>query len=199
MPANDDTIVARPLPRKPDTGLQAWLATIGYIATEYSPDATLIARAAPGDAGAVWAARASWGQVSEEIAGQPSLAVALRGLWLAIERAHRIFKTLEAATKRPANYPEHQWIDGPTAETLERLIAVTAWAFETDWALLFIYRPVEAPEQRVTARLSASNGTIHIGGRGTTLQAACVDLYRHAAPGYFAQAGHHLTDFFTTQ
>ncbi|MGQ9908043.1 MAG: hypothetical protein ACUVS2_04325 [Candidatus Flexifilum sp.] len=198
MPIHDDTIAARPLPRKPDTGLQAWLATVGYIASEYSPDAALILRAAPGDAGVVWSARVAWGQVSEAVDDLPSLMAALRGLWLEVERAHRIFKTLEAATKRPANYPEHLWVDASTAETLERLIAVTGWAFATDWALLFIYRPVEAPEQRVIARLSAVNGSIHVGGQGTTLQSACFDLYRNAAPDYFARAGRHLTDFFTT-
>lgn len=197
MPANDDTIAARPLPRKPDTGLQAWLSTIGYIAAEYSPDATLIVRIAPVETGIGWLASAGWGTVTEFVSWLPSLPDALRELWKAVERSHRIFKTMEAATRRPANYPDHLWVEPLTAETLERLIAVSAWAFGSEWSLMFIYRPVEAADERVTARLAGRDTEVQIGGRGASFLAAAIDLYRNAAPGYFAEAGRQYTEFFT--
>jgi len=196
MASHDDTIAARPLPRKPDTGLQAWLATIGYIAAEYSPDATLIVRGAPTEAGIGWLASAGWSQITEFVGWRPTLAHALRDLWKQVEKQHRIFKTLEAATRRPANYPDHLWFDSATAETLDRLVGVTTWAFGGDWSLMLIYRPVEDAELRVTGRLSARENAIQIGGHGPTFAAACVALYHNAAPKYFAQAGRQHTDFF---
>src|SRR5690606_41225850 len=61
---DDNTIITRPLPKRPETGLQAWLATIGYLGTEYSPDAMLTLRAVPNGSGAfLWSGAASWGQI----------------------------------------------------------------------------------------------------------------------------------------
>ena len=37
----DKTLPRRPVPKRPDTGWQAWQATIGYIHQAYSADALL--------------------------------------------------------------------------------------------------------------------------------------------------------------
>lgn len=181
-----DTIISRPLPKRPENGLLAWLATIGYISTEYSPDATLTLRAAPAEDGTVlWGAGAAWAQANEQVSDLPNVGRALSDLWKAVEAKYRIYKTLEAATKRPALYAEADWIDTDTEDTLRWLCALAATAFEDDWALILIYRPVETQDIRAQARLIARANTVQIGGSAATLRDACITLYRHAAPNHF--------------
>jgi hypothetical protein len=55
---------------------------------------------------------------------------------------------------------------------------------------------VENPNLRVQARLLAKDNSVHIGGRGPTIRDACRDLYRNAAPGYFASSGRQEDGFF---
>ncbi|MDL1899694.1 hypothetical protein FBR02_02870 [Anaerolineae bacterium CFX9] len=183
-----DTIISRPLPRRPETGLLAWLATIGYISAEYSPDATLMLRVTPGSAAdaLVWNASASWAQVSEQVSDLPSLSRALSDLWKAVEAKHRIFKTLEAAARKPALYAESEWVDRETDDTLRWLCDLAGAAFGTEWALILIYRPVETQDLRAQARLVARKNAVQIGGSGASLRDACIALYRHAAPNYFS-------------
>ena len=61
-----DTIYKRPQPKRPENGLLAWLATIGYISAEYNADAMLqmVAYPMPNRSDTVWAARTSWGITS---------------------------------------------------------------------------------------------------------------------------------------
>ncbi|NDJ61875.1 MAG: hypothetical protein GYB67_12165 [Chloroflexi bacterium] len=194
----DETIHAQPLPKRPETGLQAWLATVGYISQEYSPDATLTMRASTDASGdVVWAAQATWGQNEEAVAAQAALFMALRELWRVIDRAHTIFKSVEAATRRPANYPNERWIDEETQITLDQMIGVTMAAFAPDWRLIIVYQPLEDAQTRVQARLLARllanpDEEVHIGGRGPSIRAACQALYRNAAPDYFASIGRPL-------
>ncbi len=178
---SDDTLRAQPAPRRPQYGFQAWQATIGYISQVYSPDALLTLNAypaAPFDPR--WKAAASWGQMFEEVDGRPSLPAALRDLWREVDRHHTIFKSLEAAARRPIKYDDNCWLDAATQAALDRLLALASGSFGADWRLTFVYQPIENPSLRVQARLAA-RGSVHVGGRGGALRAACHDLYRNAA------------------
>jgi hypothetical protein len=189
-----DTAHSVPLPRRPITGLQAWLATIGYISAEYSADATLTMRASPSAEGrAVWSAETSWGHNRESLQDMPSLPGALRELWKLVERNHVIFKSLEAATRRPANYSDAEWMDADTRTTLDRLVTVTNAACGDNWRLIIVYQALDNPDLRVQARLMAKGK--QIGGRASSIREACRDLYRNAAP-VFANAGQPFDPFF---
>ncbi|MDZ4765728.1 MAG: hypothetical protein SGI73_14350 [Chloroflexota bacterium] len=196
MSPTDDTLYSQPLPKRPDTGLQAWLATIGYLSAEYSPDALLTLRIAPSERGAAWSLACAWGQQREHVEAKPDFPAALRELWAVLAANHDIHKTPEAAYKSPAHYKDHQWVDAPTSETLERLIDVTTAAFKSDWALIIVYQASEKPTMRVQARLVAHDNQIRSGGRGASIRDACRDLYRNAAPGVFASAGQPFDSFF---
>jgi hypothetical protein len=189
----DDTIIMRPVPRRPETGLGAWLATVGYLAAEYNPDALLALRATPSpDHAVVWTASVSWGHEHYSVErSDGQLAEALRGLWLLVEREHQLFKTLEAAARRPAGYPPERWIDGETEETLSQLIRIVRPAFALDWSLIIIYKPIELPALRVQARLIARGSSVQLSGGGSTIRTACHALLRHAAPGIFASVGRY--------
>lgn len=189
---DDNTLIMPPMPKRPENGLLAWLATIGYLGAEYSPDAMLTLRAAPNDAKQIiWSAVASWAQENVVVQDCPSLATALRYLWRAVEQEHQIFKTLEAATRRPSNYPQDRWIDPQTQSTLDRLIDISGSVFKQQWLLIIVYQPVDNPNLRVRARLLAQDNAIHIGGSGPSIRDACRALYRNAAPNYFASAERH--------
>jgi hypothetical protein len=178
----DDTIHNIPTPKRPETGFLAWQATIGYISTEHSPDALLTLTAYPlenGDIG--WKAAASWANFTEESPDIGSLPDALRSLWREVDRHHTIFKSLEAANKKPVSYKDDQWLDAETRMGLERLLQVIQKAFGTDWRLVLVYQPVANPSARVQARLIARRDTVNSGGRGATLREACQLLYRNAA------------------
>jgi hypothetical protein len=192
----DETLHSRPLPKRPETGLLAWLATIGYLSAEYSPDAMLTLRVAPASDGVQWGAACTWGQQHESVEGKATFAAALRDLWAILAANHDIHKTAESAIKSPAHYKEHQWLDAPTMETLERLIAVTTAAFKSDWQLIIVYQASEKPTARVQARLVARDQQMRSGGRGASIRDACRDLYRNAAPGVFASAGQPFDSFF---
>jgi hypothetical protein len=192
--ADNDTAHSVPLPKRPITGLQAWLATIGYISAEYSADAALTVRASPlPPERTLWSAEAGWGQNKETIHEMPTLHHALRELWKLVERNHIIFKSMEAATRRPANYSDAEWLDAETRTTLDRLLAVTRAACGEDWRLMIVYQALDHPEMRVQARLIAKGR--QIGGRAPTIREACRDLYRSAAP-VFANLGQPFDPFF---
>lgn len=179
---SDDTLRAQPLPRRPQYGFQAWQATIGYISQVYSPDALLTLGAYPAAPGGPrWKAAASWGQMYEEVDGRPSLPAALRDLWREMDRHHTIFKSLEAAARRPVKYDDGRWLDPDTQAALDRVLALAAGSFGADWRLTLVYQPIENPGLRVQARLTARGGSVQVGGRGGALRAACHDLYRNAA------------------
>ena len=182
----DSTAAARPTPNRPAYGLLAWQATIGYICSEYSPDAVLTVIAAPQRDVILWQASASWGRINEQVDRQPSFPSALTSLWREVDRHHTIFKTLEASAKRPVNYAENQWIDPDTDRSLTRLIQSASSAFGTDWRLVLHYQPVESPAARVQARLIARADRINVGGRGAGLLAACRTLFRNAAHEFTA-------------
>lgn len=183
---SDETEPALPRARRPQTGLHAWQATVGYISAEHSPDATLTLRVQPGEGDAVlWSAELTWGQSREHITAQPTLPDALRRLWRLVEQQHRIFKTIDAATRQPANYSPGDWVDAPTQAALDHLIGLTRAALAAEWQLIVIYQPVAYPQSRVRVRLLAGGGRVHIGGRGPAISEACRDLMYHAAPGFF--------------
>ncbi len=187
MPA-DSTEAARPTPNRPANGLIAWQMTIGYICSEYSPDALLTVMVAPSQDVIQWQASASWGHITEEVSQQPSFPSALASLWREVDRHHTIFKSMEASAKRPVNYAENQWIDEDTDRSLNRLIQTATGAFGDDWRIVLHYQPVETPAARVQARLIARGDTINTGGRGSVLIDACRALFRNAAHEFNSKA-----------
>jgi hypothetical protein len=182
MLMSDDTLRSLPTPKRPENGFLAWQATIGYISTEHSPDALLTLNVSPLENGEIaWRATASWGRFAEEVRDAPSLIEALRALWREVDRHHIIFRSLEAAVKKPINYKDDQWIDTDTQASLDRVIQIAQRAFGNDWRIVIVYQPVANPSSRVQARLIARKDTINSGGRGATLREACQLLYRNAA------------------
>lgn len=178
----DQTERKRPVPGRPATGWGAWQATVGYIAGEYSPDALLNLTVTPLDnVTIVWKAIVSWGSMSEEVDGLPTLAAALAALWAEVDQHHRIFKTLEATARKPAGYRDDRWLDPETADVLTRLLNLCASTFVTDWRLIILYQPVADPGGRVQVRLLVGNGTINTSGRAGTLAEACHVLFHNAA------------------
>lgn len=182
------TTPTRPLPSRPPTGLLAWQSTMGHISSHFSPDAILKIQATTREARVQWSAVVSWGEVSETVNDQPSLAATLRELWRVVSHNHGIYERLEDAIKGPYNYDDTEWIDLVTQESLQRLIWVTQIVFPGDWLLLIIYQPIESPAARMQMRLIAQENTITVGGHGPALVDACRALFRNAAP-YYGQVG----------
>lgn len=181
--ANDDTLREFPAPNRPEYGLLAWQATIGYISQEYSPDAMLTIRVtANAQAALVWSAAATWGNISEAVADLSDLGAALAALWREVDRQHNIFKSLEAAAKRPVNYTE--WLDAETQRILNRIIHAAQAAFGTDWRLVIVYQPVANASGRVQMRLIAKCESVNTGARGGSLAEAGHALYRNAASDF---------------
>jgi hypothetical protein len=184
--SGDETISKRPTPKRPATGLLAWQATTGYIQQEYDTDAIFSIFAYPLDDGSIrWAATLAWSGFSQEVEKMPELADALKALWVEVESRHRIFKSMEAMSKSPANYADSDWVDEATATTLDRLIQVTSRAFQTDWLISIMYRPLASPNERVQTSLSAQSNQVQVIGYGPAIREACQTLYRNAAT-YFA-------------
>lgn len=187
MTSSSDTLPQRPIPPRPKYGWQAWEATTGYIANQYSPDAMLKIEIYPMTGVVGWAASFTWGQEGEEVRDCLSFAEALSKLWHHVEGNHpMLLQTFEALTKRPTNYGENDWLDEHTFEVFSRLVGVIETAFRGDWQLMIVYQPVEQPEARVQARLLAQRGEVSLGGRGATLRDACRMLFRTAAVKYRA-------------
>jgi|FLYN01.1.fsa_nt_gi hypothetical protein len=188
-----ETVHARPLPKRPDNGLLAWQATLGYISAHYSLDAMLTIQVCPQGLGILnWTAKASWGHYSEEMRNCPSLPAVLRKLWTEVDRNNIIFETAEAITRRPVLYDDNEWLDEDTRLTLDRLIQLNWTLFGSDWMLIIVYQPVGIPNMRLQARLLALNNTVQISGCGPTMRDACHDLYRNAARNYSAGVGKAL-------
>lgn len=182
----DDTITkdSRPMPQRPTLGWKAWEATVGYIVTQHSPDAILKMQVYPMSEQIRWAASLTWGHNAESVREASSLPRVLKALWNKVEQEHDIFHTLEAATKRPAMYMDNRWIDASTQEMLDRLVTITHKSFGDDWLIMIMYRPVESANDRLQARLLASNNSVHRSGRGPSLRDACRDLYHNTIPNF---------------
>lgn len=180
----------RPLYRRPDTGLLAWQATLGYIRVRHSPDATLELQADAGPEGQVrWAAAVSWGSVAESIDGQSSLGQALDTLWQKVNSQHTIFQNPDDAIRSPSDYDDFSWLDMNTQEILHRIMWTSQTVFPGNWLLLILYRPTEDPQTRVQMRLLVNSGQVSIGGRGPAVLDAARSLFRKAAPVYAAHSG----------
>jgi hypothetical protein len=179
---SDDTLIHRPAPRRPLTGWLAWQATIGYLHNEYSPDAALTVTAYPISSDMIrWSASATWETTIEAVHNEETLAAVLGKLWAHIEVRHRIFKTLDAAARRPAYYAPEEWLDVASQAALDRLIQAAAAGFESGWRVAITYQAVDNPEMRVQAALIAREETIHVTVGGPSLREACQILYRSAA------------------
>ncbi|MCC6612609.1 MAG: hypothetical protein IT320_03965 [Anaerolineae bacterium] len=182
------------LPKRPENGLLAWQATVGFISMIYSPDATLTVKVQPEGDKRVWQASIEFGGRQEQVLARASLAEALRDLWLQLEANFTVFPNPADAVRRPANFADDKWLDADTARTLDALIDLTQTVFAQDWRMMIVYQAVDTPSQRVKMRLFAHNNAVAIGGQGPSLREACRNLYRNAAPQYFLSAGGMVDD-----
>lgn len=174
-----DTLPNRPIPRRPEYGLLAWEATLGYISQHYSPDANLTIRAAASDNGIFWAGEIVWGQNAEAVHSQPSINAALEQLWWEVNATHIIFKAPEdAAARIPAYYKE--WLNKETNDMLKAVLSAASASFGSEWSLVLHYQPIEDAHTRMQARLIARNQDVLVSGRGPSLLDACYSLYRSA-------------------
>ncbi len=180
----NETLPNRPLPNRPKNGWLAWQATIGHISINFSRDAMLTVFAYPDEGEIRWGARASWGQVDEHFDDAPAFGGALRELWSGIAQRYNIFNSLESAVKQPVNYAEKEWLDKDTDTVLQRLLTVTAAAFQDRWKLTIFYHPVERPNDRVAVLLKVAGEEEPVGGRGASLLDACRELFSAAARLY---------------
>jgi hypothetical protein len=192
----DETIHASPLPKRPENGWLAWLATIGYLSAEHSPDAALTIRFAPAQDGIRWSLACTWGQHQETVSDQPNLTAGLKALWQVVSASHSIFKSDEAAFRSPMYYRDDQWLDRRTLDMLDQLIALNNAAFKADWRIIILYQALDNPQMRVQARLVAKGSDIQSGGRGASLADACRSLVRNAAAHYAAVSRQQIERFF---
>jgi hypothetical protein len=181
----DDTFHQRPLPRRPETGLQAWQATIGYLRQRGDNPALAITAYPASGTAVAWSAALHWSRKKQEVQQAESLAAALRRLWAEVDARYTIFDTPQAATRRPAGYSDAEWLDAPTLAALERLLLAAHLTFATDWQVALVYQPMDNPEERVQASLTAHGGAIRVDGWGPSVREACQRVYRSAAR-YFA-------------
>jgi hypothetical protein len=188
MHDEEDTNPRPPQPLRPTTGLAAWQATLGYISSRYSPDAILKFHAASRAGSVNWAATVSWGGKEESVSKQPSLAAALRLLWVEVSGSHRIFERVEDAVKSPEHFDDYSCLDLPTEESLQRLLWVTQSAFPDQWQLVVMYQPVDTANLRMQARLIIAGNQIIVGAQGPTLLDVCRTLFRNATPHYASQS-----------
>ena len=163
--------------------------TLGYISLHHSPDALLKLQAYPSSADnrVLWSASVSWEHNHETVRDADSLASALSELWREVERNHRVFLFPEDAIRRPIGYKDNEWLDAGTQEILNRLILTTQSIFHSDWLLILVYQPEEAPAMRVQMRLLAENNTVRVGGRGPSLRDAAHTLFHNAISSYAAR------------
>lgn len=188
------TITRRALVPRPDTGLQAWQATLGYMSNFHSPDAILTTCVRPDSESLRWSATVTWGQRKESVTDRDSLAAVLRDLWALIERYHNIFLAPEDSTRAPSGYGDYTWLDVDTLDTLHRFILTTQTVFEDDWRIVTLYRSLDRPQQRVQIRLIAREERVAVGGSGPTQMDATQAIFRHAAPAFASHTGVQQTD-----
>jgi hypothetical protein len=182
----------RPIPPRPRWGWFAWEATVGYIHDEYSPDAMLTLTMLPSAGVVMWGASLQWGEHHETVRDRVGFAIALGDLWRQVAAHHQIFKTLEAATRRPEGYDDDNWVDLSTLDVLTRLVGVTSTVFKEDWMLFVTYRPISVSNYRLQARLVARGVEVVRAGRGATLRDACRNLYHNATPDYKRYYGQQM-------
>ncbi|MEO0560783.1 MAG: hypothetical protein AAF125_01620 [Chloroflexota bacterium] len=183
----DETLPNRPgtFSERPKTGLEAWEATVGYIAAQHSPDVLLTLKAVPAEEEqSAWSATLDWAEHHEDVEDQPTLLAALRELWAKVDKAHVIFESDVDALRKPSGYSEFDYLDADTKDALDRLSWVTQVVFKENWTMVIIYQPSDDPQTRVQMRLVARAGDVHIGGRGPSIEDAARKLYRNATP-YF--------------
>lgn len=192
MPPKDitETIYSAPLPRRPETGLLAWQATIGYINLQYNLDARLELMVQPKEADQNWSAAAEWGQNHEESTDEPTIGAALRELWNEISRKHIIFASREAVARKPAGYADDEWLDKETSLLLSRLLDATRLVYKTEWRLKLSYQSIELPNARFHADLHSPTNVLS--GRSGTLREACREIYRQLGEEFQRRSGKSL-------
>lgn len=180
--SEDKTQANRPMPRRPKFAWNAWEATVGYIHTHYSADATLRLSISPLEHYIGWGASLTWGTNSESVTDKHAFSFALDDLWALIEQNHQVLDTMEAAVRRPVNFDEDSILDERTHNVFSSLVNSTDTVFKGDWQIMIAYRPIETPDKRVQTRLTADRHNVNRAGNGATLRDACRNLLRNAAP-----------------
>jgi hypothetical protein len=173
------------MPQRPRWGWQAWEATVGYISTQHSPDATLTLQIYPMPYVIGWAAALTWGEQREHVSDHYSLGDALGRLW------HQVYSEYPnmldhpiVLARAPRGYNDDQWLENTTYAIFSRLVHTTDTVFRGDWRIIVLYRPVEKPDKRVQARLLAEKNSVQRAAWGPTLHDACRTLFHNAAPIY---------------
>jgi hypothetical protein len=192
MPPTDitETIYSAPLPRRPETGLLAWQATIGYINVQYNLEARLELMVQPVETWLAWSALAEWGQNHEEVVEQGAIGDALRELWAVISRKHIIFASREALARKPAGYADDEWLDAETDQLLRRMLDAARLVYKTEWRLKLSYQSSELPNARFQADLHSPTGVLT--GRSGTLREACREIYRQLGEEFQRRSGKAL-------
>lgn len=183
------------IPRRPETGWEAWQLTLGYISQHHSPDVLLKLQISPDtDGGLCWSSTLSWGQHEESIVCKPSLAVCLHDLWRQVDQFHIIFEDTTEASRSPTDYDDMDWLDIDTQAVLHRLIWMTTMSFKHEWSMVMVYEPKEDVTTRVRVRLMALDNLVQVGGAGSTLKNATRSLFRNAAVAFmkYAKNSDHL-------
>jgi hypothetical protein len=174
--------IMRPQARRPDTGLQAWYTTIGYMSQEHSPDAILRLMVSAADSGKVtWTASVAWADQVETLSNQSSPGTALQFLWVQLAARHAIFKKPSESWRSPVDYAPGTWLDEATDKIVQRLVSVTGTSFKSGWRITTLYQPVGQAETRLQATLYANEDKVKVYARGSSLREVCQNLYRNAA------------------
>jgi hypothetical protein len=167
---------------RPEYGLSAWQIVLGYINANYSPDAHLKLEACPDATRVQWEGTVSWGQSSESVTQQPSIADVLSRLWARVEHYQHKLDFSKIQHSLPRDYEQGEWLDLSTQDILHRVLWLIATAFDgQDWRLVMVYHPAEKPNYRVKTRLLLPQGSF-VGGRGANFVEALRDCFRNAIP-----------------
>lgn len=177
------TRIIQPVDFRYSSAWLSWQAALGEIALNTNSETRLRIEAAGTDDGTRWAAEVEWDDSRERVGECPSLPEALHQLWRELTTQHTLY-TVNMSHRGPAVYAPEDTLDIDTQAILQRFLSVLRTVFGTDWALLMMYQPVQAADQRVHARLIALHGEVALSVNAATLLDALRALMRISTP-YF--------------
>ncbi len=182
-----DMPVTNPLPslsRRPRWGWLAWEMTVGYISKQHSPDAALKLEIYPMTHVVGWSAALLWQDHQEIVRDEISFADALSGLWSRVDQYSGLTFGEESLGRTPVRYSDEEWLDQASYTALSVLVNTTDTFFTGNWSIVIVYRPIDVPAKRLTARLIAQHIAVNRGASGATLREVCRTLYLNALPDY---------------
>lgn len=176
------TRIIEPVYFRYPTGWMSWQAVLGDL-SRGSDGARLRIEATPTAAATTWKADVVWDENHEHVTDSESLAGALLALWGVVIDSHRVYAG-DQSKRGPGMYEPDEVLDIDTQAAIQRLLGVVRAAFGTDWAVMMTYHPVAQADQRVHARLIASDGAVAVSTDGATLIDGARGLMRAAAPHF---------------